>query len=350
MAFPRARVDLSVLHAPPSGPGPEDAEPHAPRAARARWKPSWLTLTIVTMALGALGAGLYPMTAQWVSAYNQSRIIVDYTRTLQTLDPSAEEQLAVAERYNDALSAGAVLPVNGHVPEGQGALSTDAPGYLQTLGGSEHAVMGRVRLVTIGVDLPMYHGTSERTLQRGAGHLEGSHLPIGGEGRHAVVTAHRGLANAAMFTRLNEVRVGETFTVEVLGNVLSYRVRQTKVVAPENTDTIRPEAGADLVTLVTCTPLGVNSHRILVTGERVLPTPQHDIARAGQESEIPGFAWWALWGLLGLGAITAYLVRNGRVDARLGARRSAHRRRTARVAARGRPGGEGSEVREVRVP
>ncbi|WP_459583204.1 class C sortase, partial [Aerococcus mictus] len=112
---------------------------------------------------------------------------------------------------------------------------------------------------TIDVDLPVYHGTSDEVLNRAAGHLEGTSLPVGGPSTRAVITAHRGLANARMFTDLNKVNVGDTFTIEVFGDVLTYRVRDTKVVAPEDTDTLRVEEGKDLVTLVTCTPLGINS-------------------------------------------------------------------------------------------
>lgn len=320
-AFPAARHSSGLIPAPPSGSGstdPKSAE--APREPK--WRPSLLTIVIVLIAAIGLGAGLYPMTAQWVNSYNQSQAVTDFTRNLGKLDPSAKEQLELAERYNDELTSGALLEANSNVPRGDGRLEAGAPDYWQLLRGTDTGIMGRIKIESIDVDLPIYHGTGEDALLRGAGHLQGSHLPIGGESRHSVITAHRGLANSAMFTRLDEVKAGDRFTLEVLGEVLTYRVTQTKVVSPGDTDTIRPEAGRDLVTLVTCTPLGINTHRILVTGERIAPTPQRDLDAAGERPQVPGFPWWIVWGVLGSGLIAAYLVRSGRTDARLRARRS----------------------------
>lgn len=277
---------------------------------------------IVAIALAGLVAGLYPMSSQWLSSYNQSRIVNDYTSQIEALDPSAAEQLALAREYNDALSSGVLLSANAHVPEGDGQLNVDVTPYRELLRGNDDGLMGRVRIPSIKVDLPIYHGTSESTLLRGAGHLEGSHLPVGGESTHSVITAHRGLANSTMFTNLDQVDIGDTFTLEVLGEVLTYEVTATRVVNPEDTDTIRPVIGEDLVTLVTCTPLGVNTHRILVTGERIIPTPTEDLEAAGSPPDIPGFPWWAVWAALGLGAITSYLVYSGHADARTRVRRT----------------------------
>lgn len=321
---PHSSVPRAHRAPPPSGSGPRE---RPETALTARWSPSVLTVTIVVLAFFGLSAGLYPMTAQWVNSYNQSQIISDFTGSLATLDPSVERQLALAQTYNEALTSGALLQANSSVPQGDGVLDDDAPDYWQMLRGGETGIMGRVRIDSIGVDLPIFHGTGEDSLLRGAGHLEGSHLPIGGDTRHTVITAHRGLANAAMFTRLDEVKQGDTFTLEVLDEVLTYRVTQTKVVNPEDTDTIRPEVGRDLATLVTCTPLGINTHRILVTGERITPTPEKDIVAAGKAPDVPGFPWWGVWGVLGLGLITVYLVRSGWADAK--ARRKRPRARHA---------------------
>lgn len=320
--FPRVAIPSSYTSASPSGLGYDDERSEASRRAP-KWRPGFVTILIVIIALAGLGAGLYPMTSQWVSSYNQTRVITDYTTNLGSLDPSVERQLALAEKYNEALTSGALLEANSNVPQSDGQLAGDAPDYWELLRGSETGVMGRVKIDAIGVDLPIYHGTGEDALLRGAGHLQGSHLPIGGESRHSVVTAHRGLANSAMFTDLDKVKEGDTFTLEVLGEVFTYQVMQTKVVDPDDTDTIRPEVGRDLVTLVTCTPLGINTHRILVTGERITPTPKADLDAAGKVPEVPGFPWWAVWGALGLAVIAAYLVRSGRADARLRERRTA---------------------------
>lgn len=284
-----------------------------------------MTIVIVVIAVGGLGAGLYPMSSQWLSSYNQSLIIADYTSGIGDLDPAAIEQLRLAHEYNEALTSGVALAANSHVPEGEGQLNAEVTDYWELLRGNDEGLMGRVRVPSIEVDLPVYHGTSENTLLQGAGHLEGSHLPVGGESTHSVITAHRGLANSRMFTHLNRVGIGDTFTLEILGEVLTYRVVETKVVNPEETDTIRPVIGRDLVTLVTCTPLGVNTHRILVTGERI-PTPASDLDAAGGAPDVPGFPWWAVWAALGIAAAVTYLVYSGFADARVRERRG---RRTA---------------------
>lgn len=286
--------------------------------ARVRtWRPGLFTILIAVLALGGLGAGLYPMTAQWVSSYNQSLIVDGYQAHLDDIDPSVAEQLAQAQAYNDALSAGEVLiERNGTRPVSDGAEAGKGFDYDSILSASDDGLMGRIRIPKIDVDLPIYHGTSDAVLARGAGHLEGSHFPIGGEGTRSVISAHRGLANAAMFTDLDRVEVGDIFTVAVFDEVLTYQVITTEVIAPEDSGTLRPVVGEDLVTLITCTPLGINTHRILVTGERITPTPITEIAAVEAPTELPGFAWWAVWLGVGIVAITVYVVAQGFRDAR----------------------------------
>lgn len=157
--------------------------------------------------------------------------------------------------------------------------------------------MGRVRIPSIDVDLPIYHGTSETVLSRGVGHLQGTSLPVGGVDTHTVLTAHRGLAQSRLFTDLDQLEKGHTFTVEIFGEVLTYRVYKKEVVQPEENQSLRAVAEKDIATLVTCTPLGINSHRILVTGERVTPTPVKDVEQSQDESQLPRFPWWAIWAL-----------------------------------------------------
>lgn len=285
-------------------------------SARRRWRPGILTIVIGILGVGGLVAGLYPMTAAWLSSYNQSVIIGNYDAGLKDLDPSVADQLAMAAQYNDALSAGVIVGKNGSVPVGSGTSEDNSLQYNKILTGNADGMMARVKIPSIDVDLPVYHGTSDAILERGAGHLEGSHLPIGGEGTRSVITAHRGLATATMFTNLDRVKVDDTFTIEVFGEVLTYRVRETQVIEPEKTDTLRAEPGEDLVTLITCTPLGINTHRILVTGERITPTPPKDLAAAGAASELPGFPWWAVFGGAGLLLVGGYVVRQGFLDAR----------------------------------
>ncbi|WP_372968615.1 class C sortase [Microbacterium sp.] len=285
--------------------------------SRPRWKPGWLTIAITVLGLGGLGAGLYPMTAAWVSSYNQSQVIEDYGSDVKTVHPGAREQLDAARDYNDALTAGAVvLGENANIPVGEGTLTDDSLDYDRILNANAEGLMARVKIPSIDVDLPVFHGTSDAVLTRGAGHLEGSHLPIGGDGTRSVITAHRGLANATMFTDLDKVETGDLIVVEVFGEVLAYRVRDIEVIEPQANGTIRPEEGADLLTLITCTPLGINTHRIVVTAERVTPVPAAEEASAGAPPTIPGFPWWAVLGGAGLLLIAGYLTTQGFRDAR----------------------------------
>lgn len=281
-----------------------------------RWRPAWISWAITVIALVGVLVLLYPSVASWVSSYNQSQLIRKYTVDIDSVTPSASEQLRRAHEYNDALTAGVRLEANAHVPTGDGVSADQSLDYWSMLTVTPSAPMARIRIPSIDVDLPIYHGTSDETLLRGAGHLQGSHLPVGGESTHSVITAHRGLANATMFSNLDEVAVGDRFTIEVFGEVLTYQVRETRVVEPEDTDTLRPVQGKDLVTLVTCTPLGINSHRILVTGERVTPTPVKDVEDAGDPPTIPGFPWWAVALTVGVLGLVTFIGRAGFADPR----------------------------------
>lgn len=289
-----------------------------------RWRPAALTWIGALLAVAGLSIVIYPMAASWLSSYNQSQLIREMSEHVDTDGPGRIGQLQTAHKYNDALSSGVRLDANTNVPTGAGYSSDSSLVYKDILSTGESDVMARVKVPSIDVDLPIYHGTSDEVLLKGVGHLEGSHLPVGGMDSHSVLTAHRGLANATMFSNLDKVKVGDTFTVEVFGEVLTYQVRETKVVDPEDTDTLLSVAGKDLVTLVTCTPLGINSHRILVTGERVTPTPIKDIQAAGADPTIPGFPWWALMYGGGLVLVSAYVWRAGYSDAKRNRRSKRH--------------------------
>lgn len=265
---------------------------HAP--GRLAWRLPVLALVVALVAWVGMLVAIYPTVAAWVSQYNQSKVVDSYSSEVTSADlsPSVAEQLSEARQYNDALNSGALLEANHRLPTGEGTSSDASMDYSSLLKVDATGVMGRIKIPSIDVDLPIYHGTSDETLLKGVGHLEGTSLPVGGEGTHAVLTGHRGLATATMFTNLDKVGVGDTFTIEVLDQVLTYQVITTKVVDPEDTASLRPQAGKDLVTLVTCTPLGINSQRILVTGQRVTPTPVKDVEAAGETPDIPGFPWW----------------------------------------------------------
>lgn len=280
-------------------------------SGRRRWRLPVLPLIAGLIAWVGMGVILYPTVAAWFSQYNQSLLIENYSVEINDgTDPGATELLREAHEYNDALSSGALLGANERVPTGAGE-STSGLEYRDMLRADGLDVMARLKIPAIDVDLPVYHGTDDATLLRGVGHLEGTSLPVGGDSTRSVLTAHRGLASATLFNNLDKVEVGDTFTIEVFGEVLTYRVFDTKVVEPDETEALRQEVGRDLVTLVTCTPLGINSHRILVTGERISPTPIADLEAAGTPPDIPGFPWWIVIIVGGTVAVVAYVWYSG---------------------------------------
>ena len=280
------------------------------------WRLSISALVTSIMAVTGMGLLAYPTAASWVSQYNQSKVTADYSAQVDEARPDAKTQIAQAHAYNDALSAGAVLEANNHVPTGAGSSSDNSLSYASILKANDEGLMARLKIPSISLDLPVYHGTADDTLLKGLGHLEGTSLPVGGEGTRSVITGHRGLAEATMFTHLDKVKDGDSLIIEVFGEVLTYRVTSTKVVEPEETEALRTEAGKDLLTLVTCTPLGINTHRILLTGERIYPTPAKDVAAAGKRPEVPAFPWWAVALVAGLVVVGLYLWRSGYAAAR----------------------------------
>ena len=187
--------------------------------------------------------------------------------------------------------------------------SGDNSDYMSQLNLTSSGVMGRIKIPVIDVDLPIYHTSSDTVLRMGAGHMEETTLPVGGKATHAAITAHRGLAESVLFTHLDQVGVGDRFTLEVAGEVLTYEVDTVRIVAPTETDWLLVDPDRDLVTLITCDPLGINTGRMLVTGERVIPTPVEDIEGAMQRSDQPRFPWWlvaAVAGVLVLGGLARW--------------------------------------------
>lgn len=281
------------------------------------WHPSLSTWIIAALLVGGSAVFLYPKAASWFSQYHQSRELEFYSQNVAVVEPDASQQIAQAHDYNDALNAGAVVVGAGaHKPASSGT-SGSFMDYNGVLSAGDSGVMARIKMDSIGLDLPIFHGTDDATLLRGAGHLEGSSLPVGGASTHAVITAHRGLAEATMFSHLDQVTAGDRFSVEVFGEALTYEVRSTEVVDPEDTETLLVQEGRDLITLVTCTPLGINSHRILVTAERVTPTPIEDVRSIGQVSGIPGTPWWLVLGLVVVVGVGVFVWRSGFSDARV---------------------------------
>jgi sortase A len=278
------------------------------------WRLRWYAVVPALMVMAGLVVLTYPSAAAWLAQYDQSRVIQTSVEQIDSgrLSPSIAQQLREAHEYNDALSAGAVLEANHRLPTGAGR-SSDRKESLDynTILVNPSGVMARLRIASIDVDLPIYHGTSDATLLKGVGHLEGTSLPVGGKGTHAVLTGHRGLATATMFTNLDRVRKGDSFTIEVMDQVLTYRVADIRVVDPSDTAALKADPDRDLVTLVTCTPLGINSQRILVTGRRVTPTPQKDRDAAKRPSGLPGFPWWVVILSVGVVGSVVFVWRSG---------------------------------------
>ena len=303
---------MSRTDRPPRSRASSAQKHRRPRA----WRLSISALVTSVMAIVGMGLLAYPTAASWIAQYNQSKVTADYSAQVDSVRPDAKTQIDQAHAYNEALSSGAVLEANNHVPTGAGSSSDSSLNYTSILKANDEGLMARLKIPSISLDLPVYHGTADDTLLKGLGHLEGTSLPVGGAGTRSVITGHRGLAEATMFTNLDKVKNGDSLIVEVFGEVLTYRVTSTKVVEPEETEALRAEAGKDLLTLVTCTPLGINTHRILLTGERIYPTPAGDVAAAGKRPEVPTFPWWIIALVAGLIVVGLYLWRSGYAAAR----------------------------------
>ena len=232
-------------------------------------------IILILIFLVGLSVMLYPTISDYVNQKNQSRAVASYSEEVENLsDVDYQAYFDAADDYNRRL---AETPDAFYRPE-------EVSGYTDTLDVSGTGIMGYITISKIGVELPVYHGTSDGVLQVAAGHLEGSSLPVGGAGTHAVISAHRGLPSAKLFTNLDELEVGDTFTITVLDRVLTYEVDQISIVLPTETDLLQPVEGKDYVTLMTCTPYGINTHRLLVRGRRVETPDQYKHLRVTAEA------------------------------------------------------------------
>ena len=218
--------------------------------------------TIVILAMFIVGSSvlLYPAISEYINSRNASKVIAVHNEAVEKAAAEELEQLwAEAREYNLKLSQD---PSAFFAPE-------RIEGYEQLLDISGAGIMGYIDIDRIKVELPIYHGVDKGVLQIGVGHLEGSSLPVGGSGTHCVLSGHRGLPSAKLFTDLDELTIDDTFTLTILGRKLTYRVDQIKTVKPGETDDLQIVPGKDHCTLLTCTPYGINTHRLLVRGVRV---------------------------------------------------------------------------------
>lgn len=211
---------------------------------------------------GGAAVFCYPAVSNYLNQKNQAQVVQNYEQAVAGQDEDfLAEEWAKAEEYNENLAGD---PVHDPFVPGSGYALPD--NYMDVL--NLDGVMGRITIPKIDVDLPIYHGTDAETLEKGVGHIESTSLPIGGEYRHAVLTGHRGLPSAELFTRLDELEQGDRFYIHVLDATLAYQVDQLLTVEPQELENLVAEPGQDYVTLVTCTPYGINTHRLLVRGTR----------------------------------------------------------------------------------
>ena len=226
-----------------------------------KWMSRLMTLLIVVVFVAGLSFLLYPTASNLWNQAHQSRAIATYTEQVEKLDDSSnKEMLKAARKYNKEL-----LKKADHWKLSK----KDKKKYESLLDVSGTGIMGYIEIPKIDCSLPVYHGTDEGALQIAIGHLEGSSLPVGGKSSHCVLSGHRGLPSARLFTDLDQMEEGDTFILNILGHKLAYEVDQIKVVLPEEMSDLEIQEGKDLCTLVTCTPYGINTHRLLVRGHRV---------------------------------------------------------------------------------
>ena len=222
------------------------------------------TIFLVLVFIAGLSVFLYPTVSDFINRHQQKQVVNEYQKAVEQLDEvDKEAMIEQAVEYNKQL-AGYGQP-NFKKP-----YNHENYDRLLSINGGE--VMGVITIPKIDVELPIYHGTRESVLQIAVGHLEGSSLPVGGESTHAILSGHRGLPSANLFTDLDRMEIHDVFTITVLGQELIYEVDQIKIVEPGNTDYLQIEEGQDYVTLLTCTPYGINTHRLLVRGKRVQKT------------------------------------------------------------------------------
>lgn len=259
--------------------------------------------------VAALGLMLYPLAGELVSEKYHSDVETTYTAAIEDTDAAElTAQREAAEQYNAMLSGTATIT--------EGGASAPPLAYAQqlTMGG----VMAYVDIPKINVYLPVQHGTDADTLEKSVGHVVGTSLPVGGSSTHAVLSAHSGLASSKLFSDIDQLTEGDTFYIHVLGDTLAYRVDAINTVLPTDTHLLQIADGKDLVTLVTCTPFGVNTHRLLVRGHRIPYTPEQATAAAVEKPAASSWTQCYFTGLgIGLGAVAViggayFLVRRCR--------------------------------------
>ena len=227
-------------------------------------KEKLIIFLFILMIVVGLGIILFPLISNQVNEIHYQEVIGTYDDTVtQKTEIENDQMLIKAREYNSSLSSTKIVDVF------QNPVQTNSSEYLSILNVDDNGMMGYISIPKIDVRIPIYHGTSSDILQKGVGHLEGSSLPVGGESTHAILSAHRGLPSSRLFTDLDQLKEGDIFYIYVLDEVLAYQVDQVLVTEPSETEALKIVDGKDYITLVTCTPYAVNTHRLLVRGERI---------------------------------------------------------------------------------
>ena len=228
-------------------------------------KKNFVSLLVLLMALVGVGLLVYPTFSDWWNSFHQSRAVAGYAQAVAELDPDRyKEVFEAAEKYNEKLCKSGVL---------WNMSDAEKKEYNALLDVNGSGIMGYIDIPKINVTLPIYHGTSDEVLKKGAGHLNNTSLPIGGPGTHSVISAHSAFPSKTLFDYLLDMEEGDLFYIHVLDRVLEYKVDQIKTVLPNDVNDLYVTEGKDYVTLMTCTPYTVNTHRLLVRGERVPDDP-----------------------------------------------------------------------------
>ena len=227
-------------------------------------KKGLLTISLFTSAIILMG---YPYIANYIFEHRTDSIVETTEKLEKNMEDRKREEYAdEINKYNQELYSGRIQLQD---PFKEMFEEKETGKYNELLNINKNGIMGTIVIPAINIKLPIYHGTSEKILEKGIGHLEGSSLPLGGENTHTVLTGHTGLSNAKLFTDLSEMKEGEFFFLNILGEQLVYQINQIRIVLPTDLEELYIKKGKDYCTLVTCTPYGVNTHRLLVRGERV---------------------------------------------------------------------------------
>ena len=260
------------------------------------------TIILLIVFFVGLSVMLYPTVSDFINSQNQRTAIIDYDKKLGSMEISQKDKLLEeADEYNQKLRS---------VPD---PLNSDEPvkGYENVLDITGTGIMGYVTIPKIKTELPIYHGTSEEVLNVAVGHVQGSSLPVGGVGTHAVISAHRGLPSAKLFSDLDMLDVGDTFSITVLDRVIKYSIDKISIILPDEMSALKIEDDKDMVTLVTCTPYGINTHRLLVRGSRMESDEKGSVRVEADAFRVEPMLVAPLVGLLILTVLIAVFVAGG---------------------------------------